>query len=166
MRARRGAYLYENIVESRFVRSGKAVSIVKRVREHATAAEHRKLTDSRFYLSYPTREAVQRNPQLGDPRVRKGWFESLRAVIALAYLNEHGPQVVAMFTWTDGVCQNLRAWRPTLDELENKTMLVDYLLELVYELALSPADDVSSNPGFETLLNIYDNADKENIAPK
>jgi hypothetical protein len=23
-----------------------------------------------------------------------------------------------------------------------------------------------SNPGFETLLNIYDNADKENIAPK
>ena len=44
-------------------------------------------------------------------------------------------------------------------------MLVDYLLELVYELALSPADDVSSNPGFETLLGIYDNADKENIAP-
>jgi hypothetical protein len=162
----RGAYLYENIVESRFVRSGKAVSIVKRVGEHATAAEHLTVTDSRFYLSYPTRKAVQRNPQLGDTRMRKGWFESLRAVIALAYLNEHGPQVVAMFTWTDGVCQNLRAWRPTLDELEKKTMLVDYLLELVYELALSPADDVSSNPGFETLLGIYDNADKENIAPK
>ncbi len=72
VRARRGAYLYEKMVESRFVRSGKAVLIVKRVREHATAAEHRKLTDSRFYLSYPTREAVQRNPQLGDPRVRKG----------------------------------------------------------------------------------------------
>ena len=152
---------------------------MNRVREHATAAEHRKFTDSRFYLSYPTREAVRRNPQLGDTQMRKGWFESLRAVIALAYLNEHGPHVVAMFTWTDGVCQNLRAWRPALDELEKTTMLVDYLLELVYELekktmlvdylyelALSPADDVSSNPGFETLLGIYDNADKENIAPK
>ncbi len=36
----------------------------------------------------------------------------------------------------------------------------------MYEFALSPDDDVSSNPGFETLLNIYDNADKDNIAPK
>jgi hypothetical protein len=163
----RGAYLYANIVESRFVRSGKAVSIVKRVGEHAKAAEHPNATNSRFYLSYPAMGAVQRNPQLGDARIRKGWFESLRAVIALAYLNEHGPQVVEMFTWTDGgVCQKLKAWRPTHDELEKKKMLVDYLLELVYELALSPADDVSSNPGFETLLNIYDNADKENIAPK
>jgi hypothetical protein len=36
----RGSYLYENMAESRFVRSGKAVSIVDRVREHASAAEH------------------------------------------------------------------------------------------------------------------------------
>ena len=28
---------------------------------------------------------MQRNKQLGDKRVRKGWFENLRAVIALAY---------------------------------------------------------------------------------
>ncbi len=107
-----------------------------------------------------------RNAQLGDMRVRKGWFENLRPLIALAYLEEHGPRVAAMLTWTDVVCQQLKAWRPTQPELENKMELVDYLLELVYELALSPDDDVSSNPGFETLLNIYDNADKENIAPK
>jgi hypothetical protein len=36
----------------------------------------------------------------------------------------------------------------------------------VYELALSSHDDVSSNPGFETLLNMYDKADKDNIAAK
>ena len=49
------------------------------------------------------------------------------------------------------VWQQLKAWRPTQPELENKMELIDYLLELV---ALSPDDDVSSNPGFETLLNI------------
>jgi hypothetical protein len=159
----RGSYVYDNIDESRFVRSGKAVSIVGRVHQHALAAEHNVLIDSRFYLSYPTKGAVQRNAQLGDMRVRKGWFENLRPLIALAYLKEHGPRVVAMLTWTDVVCQQLKAWRPTQPELENKMELIDYLLELV---ALSPDDDVSSNPGFETLRNIYDNADKENIAPK
>jgi hypothetical protein len=120
----RGSYVSENIAESRFVRSDKAVSIVERVREHALAADH-VLTDSRFYLSYPTKGAVQRNAQLGDPRVRKGWFENLRPVIALAYLKEHGPHVVAMFTWTDGVCRQLKAWRPTHFELEKKMELVD-----------------------------------------
>ncbi len=34
-------------------------------------------------------------------RVRKGWFENLRPLIALAYLKEHGPRAVAMLTWTD-----------------------------------------------------------------
>ena len=83
--------MYDNIEESRFVRSGKAVSIVGRVDEHALAAEHHVLTDSRFYLSYPFKGAVQRNVQLGDHRVRKGWFENLRPLIALAYPKEHGP---------------------------------------------------------------------------
>ena len=41
----RGSYVYENIEASRFVRSGKAVSIVGRVHEHALAAEHNVLTD-------------------------------------------------------------------------------------------------------------------------
>ncbi len=50
----RGSYVFDNIDESRFVRSGKAVSIVGRVDEHAFTAEHNVLTDSRFYLSYPT----------------------------------------------------------------------------------------------------------------
>jgi hypothetical protein len=93
-----------------------------RVDEHALAAEHNVLTDSRFYLSYPTKGAVQRNAQLGDMRVRKGWFENLRPLIALAYLKEHGSRVVAM---SDVVCQQLKAWRPTQSELDNKMDLVD-----------------------------------------
>jgi hypothetical protein len=36
------------------------------------------------------------------------------------------------------VRQQLKAWRPTHIELEKKMELVDYLLALVYELALSP----------------------------
>ncbi len=100
----RGSYVYENLAELRFVRSGKAVSIVERVFEHASAAGNTVLTDSRFYLSYPTKGAVQRNAQLGDSRVRKGWFENLRPVIALAYLKDRGPRVVAMFTYGPTAC--------------------------------------------------------------
>ena len=33
--------------------------------------------------------------------------------------------------------------------------VIAYLIELVYDLAISPVDNVSENPGFESCLNIY-----------
>jgi hypothetical protein len=54
--------------------------------------------------------------------------------------------VVATLVWADGVCRRLKARRPAESELDNKRVLVDCVLELVYELALSPDDDVSSKP--------------------
>ena len=32
--------------------------------------------------------------------------------------------------------------------------LVDYLIELAYDLAISPMDNVSENPGFESCIGI------------
>lgn len=78
--------------------------------------------------------------------VRKGRFENLRPVLALAFLEGHGLRVVATSVWADGVCRRLKARRPAESDLDNKLVLVDCLLELVYELALSPDDDVSSKP--------------------
>ncbi len=54
--------------------------------------------------------------------------------------------MVATLVWADGVCRRLKARRPAESELDNKRVLVDCVLELVYELALSPDDDVSSKP--------------------
>ena len=55
--------------------------------------------------------------------------------------------------WPEEVLAYLRA-----DKWNNMTMqqkqlnMVGYLLEIFYDLALSPGDNVSENPGFERYL--------------
>ena len=49
----------------------------------------------------------------------------------------------------EGGCNTLR---------EKQLVIVSYFFELCYEMCLSPEDDISENPGFESRLYIFSNA--------
>lgn len=59
--------------------------------------------------------------------------------------------------------QVLRQGLRGLDEGQT-AQAIDYATELLYELALSPADEASSNSGFETIIGDCDNANNEDSA--
>ena len=44
------------------------------------------------------------------------------------------------------------------DVRDKQLVLIGYFFELGYELMLSPNQDVSENPGFESFLGIYNNS--------
>ena len=65
-----------------------------------------------------------------------------------------------VFHWSQNVKvklreSNLPGSRNTSDK---QLVLIGYFFELGYELMLSPNQDVSENPGFESFLGIYNNS--------
>ena len=51
----------------------------------------------------------------------------------------------------EGTCRTLR---------EKQLVIVGYFFELCYDICLSSDWNVSSNPGFESRLHIFNNAEK------
>ena len=167
-----GCYLYvfspdddsENEDGVVMTRSGKSVSGVVgskrnfgvRHPEHAKdALLDKKSVHSKFHLTYPSKHAPFR------PTSMRGNFENLQQYVGIAWNPQDQNAVNAIcdatangiFVWPEEVLAYLRA-----DKWNNMTMpqkqlnMVGYLLEIFYDLALSPCDNVSENPGFERYL--------------
>ena len=91
----------------------------------------------------------------------RGNFENLQQYVGIGWnpQDQNAVNVICdatangIFVWPEEVLAYLRA-----DKWNNMTMqqkqlnMVGYLLEIFYDLALSPGDNVSENPGFERYL--------------
>jgi hypothetical protein len=163
----RGAYLFYDANKSNsFVRSGKAsITIWQRVLKHSTGAELKDIKSfTKFYTSYPTRAGAARNPQI-EQGLRVGYFEHLKALVALGYKTADGEDVIKTFIWSAptmtalSACKSFDNGNVVCSLTEKQLKLVDYVIELVYELALAPELDVSENPGFESVLGIFGSND-------
>ena len=159
-----GAYLYYDIDDSCWIRSGKVIgndrSFGKRNKEHAKKALELTMDSlkSLFYRTYPSKNA----PSNGC--VRNGYFENLVMYVALGFSRKQ-PQHLKLVGKEDG----LLSWEGAiLQKLEKASLVgcngglkgkqlhaVGYLFELCYDLALSPDRNLSQNPGFESLLGIF-----------
>ena len=109
-----------------------------------------------FYGSYPSTEAT--NVPSG---VRRGSFEHLNMVIGVGYDQNDARKVKVIVAtdpsegilqWPQPLLKRIRNTNiPGTTSLEQKQLHVfNYFFELAYELMLSPDDDVSSSPGFES----------------
>ena len=147
-----GAYMFYDDERGCFVRTGKANSIGKRLKEHRKCADAVVAT-SKFYLAYPTEEAHKKRGTSRD--LVRGRFEHLRPFIALSWKKDMGKQVTELFTWSPNVSKELGIQTKRQSTVDKKVELVTYLVELIYELMLDPNRDVSENPGFETVLRTY-----------
>ena len=167
-----GSYLHYYSVDCEWVRSGKAVGsdvsvphcgLKKRNIEHEKMARKSRTVDGRgFYTMFPTRD----NPN-GLQRV--GFFDDMVQYVGLGFEREKNIEGLVsnendmgLFDWT-GVLDKLEATNIRGCETlkEKQLVLVGYLFELCYDLCLSGTSNVSNNPGFESVLGIFNNA-KEN----
>ena len=124
--------------------------------EHAKdALLDKKSGHSKFHRTYPRKEA----PFM--PTCKRGNFENLTQYVGMAWDPSDLNAVHAIcdttengiFEWPEEVLANLRADRWNNMNMQQKQLnMVGYLLEIFYDMALAPGDNVSENPGFERYL--------------
>ena len=162
-----GCYLWYDTERECWVRSGKAVgadrSFGVRGSEHHERALQQSVQDldSYAYNCYPSSRA--RTHVKGEKR---GDFEDLQTYCALGFsrkfessldticeIKEEGD---CLLEWDKVTVQRMKKLKLGGDSLrETQLHFVGFLLELCYDLALSPKANVSRSPGFEAPLGIY-----------
>ena len=154
-----GAYLYLDGVRQVFIRSGKVAGrgFSTRDEEHKKAAKESR-PSSTFYRLYPSKESTRAKCR------RRGHFESLVQVIAAGFDPTSEEVDLLDRDYTDGgifVVSTVEKGRikSSMRNLncDNKAKfrhMLAYQMELGYDLALSPGDVVSMNPGFEAVLGV------------
>ena len=159
---KQGAYLYFDTNNNSFIRSGKVTGreFMKRHMEHQKMAGSDQPT-SIFYFRYPTMEST-----LSQSPSRKGYFDNLIQYVAIGFdidnveISKKLTTVLedgGIFTFNEFEIKminqmNMRG-RATL--MLKKIDLIAYLCEIVYDISISPIDNVSTNPGFESCLGIF-----------
>ena len=162
MKSQQGAYLYFDVNNVTWIRSGKVTGRGFSVRhsEHAKKAAAKKTT-SLFYNSYPTSTSA-RNKSVG----RKGYFDNLSQFVAIGFdvnNDEHGKIITGelenggLFSYTNEEKRKIDScnMRGRGTTMLKRIDIVAYLFELGYDLSISPADNVSQNPGFESVLGVW-----------
>lgn len=163
-----GVYLYYDTNDHVWIRSGKVTGLqmnnkrgfLARHDEHRKKAEAPRLTTrtSRFYISYPS----STNPRVKS-KAKKGIFEDLRQYVGCGFnpqdesildtlTRDEGDGGVFLFDDTDKENINKVHFRGLNTFREKDVEMVAYLLELAYDLAIAPRDNISSSPGFETIF--------------
>ena len=162
-----GCYTHRNQDTGCWVRSGKVVgkerSFGVRNAEHARCSQLLTSQDlaSRFYCSYPAQSS-----EVQTGAARRGYFGSLEQYVGLGFMRTNQEAVNALCSSTSE--DRLLSWSASHLErtaavnfpgspsmVEKQLHMVGYLFELAYDLMISPRDNVSRSPGFETPLGIF-----------
>ena len=148
-----GAYIYYDSNDGKWIRSGKVTrrSFSDRHTEHQKAAG--KQQTSKFYTRYPTKD----NKHLSN-LTRKGYFDNLIQYVAIGFLNDKEVDSIFKKSFDDGglfYTTEDEAAKVEKNKKANMTDMVAYLFEMSYDLSISPTDNVSSNPGFESFIGVW-----------
>ena len=161
-----GAYMYYDIINAEFVRSGKVGSrgFQERHIDHMKAANKLDHNSSNFYFNYPSRNVITLVGTAG----RSGTFESLTQCVAAGFdpSGELAMSIVHKRVECGGIMimndDDVRRIESSVKKNETKTSKFNdylaYLFELGYDLAINTAVNMSSNPGFESFVGVFGNA--------
>jgi hypothetical protein len=159
------SYLFYDTNLSTWVRSGKVSRpFADRYKEHRASSKLSKDADrqSRFYRAYPSVAADQ-----AFHENTKGVFEDLEMYCAVGYkvrsnatssnTTDHLVKTNdGIFLWTNEALKNIQGReRKSIGDatiVKARAVLVDYLLELCYELLLSSVSNASTSSGFEIYM--------------
>lgn len=123
-----------------------------------TQQPQQQLEQSRFYSSYPSREANGSSSN----GARRGWHDNLQQHAALGFpLAKTVEPLVELFELSEADNNNINTINfrkagggsPTLFDRQRRA--IHYLCECCYGLCLAPSDNISSNPGWEQALGYY-----------
>ena len=159
-----GAYLYFDTNDEKWIRSGKTTGnpFSKRNAAHARSAKQSILT-STFYRRYPS---IERNVEQTCASSRKGYFENLEQYVALGFeignsrvekILTNITQGESMFLFSKEEIQSITKMKKRgVNTWESKCVdVIAYLIELAFDIAISPLDNVSDNPGFESCHGMW-----------
>ena len=158
-----GCYLYYDLNNEEWIRSGKTIGRPFRERE----AEHKKASllksavsqKTKFYNAYPSKDVL-----LPDESAKKGEYENLAMLVGVTYSTLFKGNLIrdiaqgGIFHFDQEVVEkiskvNFREQGVAMARVQHKQMhMLGYLWELAYDLCIAPASNISVNPGFETLL--------------
>ena len=158
-----GAYLYFDANNWEFIRSGKVCGrgFKKRHNEHAKKAATAVNPESDFYLYFPTSDCVRAN----SPTTR-GQFDKLTMHIAAGFKrtseeaslidrnHAEGGLMILNDTDKDNIKSSMKNSPGDLIKFQS---FMAYEMELGYDLALSPAANVSRSFGFESFVGLFHN---------
>ena len=112
-----------------------------------------------FYTLYPSQLNVNQLPN------RLGYFEDLTQYCGFCF--NRSKYIEPLISTVPG--KSLLDWTLYIDQLkranvngcntlrEKQLIIVSYFFEMCYDICLSPRHNVSKNPGFESILGIFDN---------
>ena len=158
-----GCYLYreQNDDENRWIRSGKSCGVKcnfgDRHKQHHKGSLLQDEKPSKFYLSYPCASTKYLDS------IRRGWFQDVHQYVGMGFnrQDQQAVQVICdehqgLFEWQPHIYTSLDKCTWHHQDMRNKQLnMVAYLLELFYDLCLSPLDNVSESPGFELPMGIH-----------
>ena len=157
---REGAYLYFDVNRGVFIRSGKVVrhGFQSRHEEHLAASKDEK-SSSHFYFMYPSKEGKRK-----EKRDKLGCFEHLTQIIGAGFDPASEPAMQAIKNYNQGGLLVMSkdderriklCLKKELTAVQKFQEVIAYLFEFGYDLALSPENNVSHSPGFESILGIF-----------
>ena len=127
---------------------------------HAKQAVTASLVDCEcFYTIYSSQLNVNQFPN------RIGYFEDLSQYCGLFFNHSENvkPSIStvpgeSLFDWPLYIEQSERAnIRGCSTFKEKQLAVVGYFLEMCYDICLSPKHNISNNPGFESIIKVFDN---------
>ena len=157
-----GAYLYYDTNDEKWIRSGKVTgrSFLDRHKEHKKKASQSEAT-SRFYLRYPS---VTKSNDMSYSR--RGYFDNIKQCVALGLDIDMDkvPNSLTSDVNNGGIFAFTQKQQKRINNLNlrgrpNFKMkavdMIAYLIELSYDLSISSVDNVSDNPGFESVIGVW-----------
>ena len=125
--------------------------------EHYNEAKKKKAS-SHFYMMYPAEES----PRAGYS-CKQGFFESLTQVIFACFdpkseaakKLDKGVDECGLLLLSDEDKKNIRSSMKDLASLQKFQEIVAYQFEFGYDLAIASGLNVSTNPGFESILGVF-----------
>lgn len=156
-----GAYGVET-EEGEIPRSGSSIEMIGRKEGKGGHDEGAVKGGSDFYDFYPSKaSALGKN----ENYPKRGYYEDLTFIVLQGYDPDNSEAVSALtkkggiFNWADEDLQYIREINfsgiaPT-DLKKKQLRMVNYALELFYDLLIPGRLNVSKNPGFETPLGVF-----------
>mmetsp|Transcript_25924 Transcript_25924/g.29953 ORF Transcript_25924/g.29953 Transcript_25924/m.29953 type:complete len:304 (+) Transcript_25924:1082-1993(+) len=138
-----GSYLVFDAVHGRIRRSGKASPVTIATRWSEKYLQSAKISNEGWYGQFPHKD----NPNIRTKQ-RKGFFHQLQVFVALAFDRSNTSHLIdtsklGIFEWDDETMDHIKKWKVTGRVIDKQLIMVSYLFELVYDMMISPADNVS-----------------------
>jgi hypothetical protein len=104
--------------------------------------------ESWLYGSYPSSDATI-EAKKATPCKQIGTWGDIKTSMAVGWIKDKSRVITELFEWDEVTMKRLEKNRAKLTIEKKQERMLVYLFETVLQLSLCPANNISSNPGYE-----------------